>query len=181
MRYNRDMETGIMQNPADICPQGIFERLVIVPVLFYSFEDGVGEGSIVIDRELAGNIKELFEMMFREKFPLQSVIPVSDVRFGWDDERSMRANNTSAFNYRAIAGAGRLSNHARGRAIDINPFLNPEIRGGVVRPNDTTYDPSRPGTIMADSFIVSFLKERGWTWGGDWTSLKDYQHFEKAE
>jgi hypothetical protein len=173
------MEIGIRQNPAHICPQEIFERLVIVPVSFYSFGGGVGEGSIVIDRELTSDIKELFERMFREKFPLQSVIPVSDPRFGWDDEQSMRANNTSAFNYRAIAGVPKLSNHARGRAIDINPLLNPEIRGGVVRSQGAVYDPSCSGTITADSFIVSFLKGRGWTWGGDWMSLKDYQHFEK--
>jgi peptidoglycan L-alanyl-D-glutamate endopeptidase CwlK len=181
MRYNGDMEIIIVQNPASICPREIFERLVVIPVSFCSFGDGIGEGSVVIDRELADDIKELFERMFREKFSLQSVIPVSDVRFGWDDEQSMRANNTSAFNYRAIAGVAKLSNHARGRAIDINPFLNPEIRGGVVRPQGAAYDPSRRGTITADSFIVSFLKERGWTWGGDWTSLKDYQHFEKSE
>jgi hypothetical protein len=54
------------------------------------------------------------------------------------------------------------------------------MKGELVRPEGAVYDPARPGTITGDSFIVKFLKERGWTWGGDWTSLKDYQHFEKV-
>jgi hypothetical protein len=108
---------------------------------------------------------------------------VADLQFEWDDDRSMAANNTSGFNYRPMTGDGtsatRLSPHALGRAIDINPLLNPYIKGEMIKPDGAVYDPSRPGTITADSFIVKFLKKRGWTWGGDWTSLKDYQHFEK--
>jgi peptidoglycan LD-endopeptidase CwlK len=99
----------------------------------------------------------------------------------------MMANNTSGFNYRMIAGTERLSNHARGRAIDINPLLNPCIRGDFVQPAGAAYDPSRPGTLTTDSPVTQFLKARGWIWGGDWASgrdgkpLKDYQHFEKPE
>jgi hypothetical protein len=172
---------SIIQNPANICPREIFERLVLVPVRFWSFDGREDEGNIVINHDLASDVKELFDSMFREKFPLASVVPISDPRFAWDDERSMQANNTSAFNYRAIAGTTKISHHARGRAIDINPLLNPFIKGDIVQPKGAVYDLLRPGTIAADSFIVLFLKERGWTWGGDWTSLKDYQHFEKAE
>jgi hypothetical protein len=133
-------------------------------------------------------VNELFEAIFADGFPIATAIPIADLQFEWDDDRSMAANNTSGFNYRPMTGSGidgspgasRLSPHALGRAIDINPLLNPYIKGGVIKPEGAAYDPTRSGTITADSFIVKFLKERGWTWGGDWMSLKDYQHFEKV-
>lgn len=37
-----------------------------------------------------------------------------------NDNKSMSANNTSAFNYRVISGTKKLSNHSYGLAIDIN-------------------------------------------------------------
>lgn len=176
-------EEALRQNPAAPCPQEILDRQVLVEVDFYDFDGEMAEGVIVVDRDLARDVNDLFEKIFDDGFPIASAIPVADLQFEWDDERSMRANNTSGFNYRAVtgeAGAGdRLSPHALGRAIDINPLLNPYIKGDVVKPDGAAYNPSVPGTITADSFIVQFLKERGWTWGGDWMSLKDYQHFEK--
>jgi hypothetical protein len=108
------------------------------------------------------------------------VNPVAHEKFAWNDDRSMEANNTSGFNYRAITDGKKISNHALGRAIDINPLLNPYIRGEEVRPAGAIYDPTQAGTLVESSTIVRFMKERGWTWGGDWTSLKDYQHFEKV-
>lgn len=185
-------EEALRQNPAAPCPQEILDRQVLVEVDFYDFDGEMAEGVIVVDRDLARDVNDLFEEIFKDGFPIASAIPVADLQFEWDDDRSMRANNTSGFNYRPITGearvsvgagtpvaAPRLSAHALGRAIDINPLLNPYIKGDVVKPESAAYDPAIVGTIIADSFIVQFLKERGWAWGGDWTSLKDYQHFEK--
>ena len=169
---------SIVQNPASRCPQELFEQLVRVPVQFISFGAIKGGGIIEIHRDLASDVEELFQFMLAERFPLSSVRPI--VRFDWDDERSMRMNNTSGFNYRMITNTERLSNHARGRAIDINPLLNPSICGDVVQPAGAVYNPKRQGTLTADSSVTKFLKERGWTWGGDWTSPKDYQHFQKG-
>jgi peptidoglycan L-alanyl-D-glutamate endopeptidase CwlK len=125
----------------------------------------------------------VFALALQEHFPIYSVIPVSDKRFRkdgrWDDELSMEANNTSAFNYREITGGGRLSNHAYGRAIDINTFQNPYIKNGIVLPHGAKYDPSVAGTLTADHPIVRAFLQLGWVWGGNWTSPKDYQHFEK--
>ena len=180
-------EAALAQNPAFPCPQEILDRQALVEVDFYDFDGDVAEGVIVVDRDLANDVSELFEAIFADGFPIAAAVPVADLQFEWDDNRSMAANNTSGFNYRPITGAavdgagaaGRLSPHALGRAIDINPLLNPYIRGAVIKPEGAVYDPARPGTITADSFIVRFLKDHGWTWGGDWASLKDYQHFEK--
>jgi peptidoglycan L-alanyl-D-glutamate endopeptidase CwlK len=101
------------------------------------------------------------------------------VKYGWSDDESMAANNSSGFNYRYIAGTDKLSQHAYGRAIDINPLFNPYIRGDVVDPPGGVYDPSRPGTLVAGDAIVQAFEARGWTWGGRWDTRKDWHHFEK--
>ncbi len=168
------------QNPAAPCPPEVFERQVMVPVRFYTFGRRKSAGVIVVDRGVADEITELFDMIFAHRFPIASAIPISYPPFRWNDERSMIANNTSGFNYRAIAGTNRLSWHALGRAIDINPWFNPLEKNGVVRPAGAErYDPTRRGAIAPDSFIVRFLKAHDWEWGGDWRDYKDYQHFQK--
>jgi hypothetical protein len=92
----------------------------------------------------------------------------------------MLANNTSAFNYRKVTGGKYLSRHAYGFAIDINPVQNPYIKGRIVLPPNAVYDTSKPGTLACDSLVVTTFIRLGWTWGGNWKSLKDYQHFEKV-
>ena len=92
----------------------------------------------------------------------------------------MLSNNTSAFNYRMVTGGNYLSKHAYGFAIDINPVQNPYIKGDIVLPPDAVYDTSEPGTLANYSPIVKTFIRLGWTWGGNWKSLKDYQHFEKV-
>ena len=95
-------------------------------------------------------------------------------------EKAASLNNSSAFNYRLIRDTNKLSNHAFGRAIDINPAINPLIQGDKIRPEGANYDSKVPGTIIGNEEFVIYLKEKGWEWGGDWTDLKDYMHFEKA-
>jgi hypothetical protein len=103
-------------------------------------------------------------------------------RYGGKDERSMRADNTSAFNCRNVAGTSSWSEHAYGRAIDINPVENPYVG------NDGSVDPKkgRPyadrtrhakGMVQAKGAVVHAFQDSGWGWGGSWNSAKDYQHF----
>src|SRR5258706_868923 len=165
------------------CPAEIRKRQRLVRVKYYSTDKQLHQGQLVIDRDLESDIKKVFALALKEGFPIYSVIPISDKRFRkdnrWDDELSMEAINTSAFNYRQISGGGRLSNHAYGRAIDINTFLNPYIKGNIILPLGATYDPKIGGTFTADNPIVREFLRLGWDWGGNWTSPKDYQHFEK--
>src|SRR5258706_11956652 len=165
------------------CPKEIRERQKGVKLKYYSADEKIHQGQLVIDTALKDDIKKVFALALRERFPIYSVIPISDKRFRkdsrWDDELSMEANNTSAFNYREITGGGRLSNHASGRAIDINPFQNPYIKNDIVLPRGAKYDPSIAGTFTSDHPIVRAFLQLGWVWGGNWTSPKDYQHFEK--
>lgn len=165
------------------CPEEIRKRQRLITVKYYSMDNQVHQGQLVVDEELVSDLKQVFALALKEKFPIYSVIPISDKRFRkenrWDDELSMEANNSSAFNYREKTGGGELSNHAYGRAVDINTFLNPYIKGSLVLPRGATYDPKVGGTFTAESLIVREFLRLGWSWGGNWKSPIDYQHFEK--
>lgn len=168
-----------LQNPNNLCPPEVLSRQKIVPVKYFNFEKKLQNGAIIVDFDLEKDIRELFEFMLHIKFPLSSVTPISDPLFLFDDNLSMGANNTSGFNYRFIANTKKFSQHAFGRAIDINPFLNPYIVNGVVLPSGATYDLNKPGTLFSNHPVVQFLKNHDWIWGGDWQEPIDYQHFEK--
>lgn len=172
-------EEALAQNPAFIAPKDIIDSLELFDVLYYSFENKLHKGQLVMHKDVVSDVQEIFSLLCEEKFPIQSCIPISDKRFTWDDEASMQANNTSAYNYRFVARTNRLSNHAQGFAIDINPLFNPQIIGEFVQPKGAVYDKNRRGTIIANSPIVTLFKERGWNWGGDWEERTDYQHFSK--
>ena len=167
------------------CPDEIRNRQKLITVLYYSFDLKIHQGQLVMDGELAQDIRKIFELALKEKFPIQSVLPISHAKFRkdgrWDDDLSMAANNTSGFNYRLITGGTKLSNHAYGRAIDINPVQNPYIKGELVLPSGADYDATRAGTLTADHVITKAFLELGWEWGGNWDTRKDYQHFEKPQ
>ena len=167
----------------DACPVAIRDRQELFTVEYLGFDGKVHLGQIVADRELVDDLKSVFRFAREANYPIQSVIPISHTRFRkdgrWDDDLSMEANNTSAFNYRKITGGTKLSMHALGRAIDINPMQNPYIRGEIVLPPDAKYNPKAPGTLTKDHVVVKAFLKLGWEWGGDWTTRKDYQHFEK--
>ncbi len=161
-----------------ILPPEIKENLVLIQVQYYSFDNRLHQGQIILHKELSNDLIKIFESIRDRQFPVAKVIPI--VYYGWDDEKSMEDNNTSAFNYRFIAGTKKLSNHSSGRAIDINPLLNPYIRKDLHQPKGSVYDPDRKGTIIKNSFLVNEFRQLGWDWGGDWKDRKDYQHFEKV-
>jgi hypothetical protein len=117
--------------------------------------------------------------LFNAHFPFRRIWLID--AYGSDDRRSMAANNTSAFNCRYVAGTTRWSEHAYGRAIDINPIQNPYVSGSYVSPaaGRAYADRSRraPGMIHAGDVVVRAFASIGWKWGGYWRSSKDYQHF----
>jgi len=165
------------------CPLNIKSRQRLINVKYYSFDDKIHQGQLVVDRDLADDIEFAFGEALKEKFPIYSVIPMSHVSFRksglWDDNLSMEANNSSCFNYRTIANSNIISLHASGRAIDINPVQNPYISGNTVLPVNSVYDLDVRGTLTGENIIVITLLSRGWEWGGNWAELKDYQHLEK--
>lgn len=159
-------------------PKEIIDNLILLDVNYYNFDKKYCKGQLVIHKKLAAEVEEVFNIIEENKFPIEKCIPI--VKYNWDDNESMAENNTSAFNYRTIAGTNRLSNHSEGRAIDINPFQNPAIyKNGKIAPKGAKYETNQLGTLKDNDKIVSAFKNLGWRWGGDWTSLKDYQHFDK--
>ncbi len=160
-------------------PGNIKTDLRLVDVYYYSFDDKLHKGQLVIHKDLVNDIEWIFEMLKEKRFPIKRVIPV--VRYNWSDDESMKANNTSAFNYRLVANTNRFSNHSTGKAIDINPWQNPQIIDGKASPEGAVYNPKVNGTISKRSIVVKLFKERGWSWGGDWKTRTDYQHFEKLK
>jgi hypothetical protein len=140
----------------------------------------VRTGELVVHADSADAIVSVFRRLFDLRFPIARMELVD--AFDGDDERSMAANNTSAFNCREISGRpGTLSEHAYGRAIDINPLVNPWVRGGTVDPpQGAAYaDRSRrvPGGIYAGDDVVQAFAAIGWRWAGAWQGSKDHQHF----
>ena len=146
----------------------------------WGFAGEVREGELVVHADWAEAIVAVFRALFEDRFPVEQVRLVDE--FGGDDDRSMAANNTSAFNCRAATGSTRWSEHAYGRAIDINPIQNPYVmRSGAVLPPEgaahARRDPATPGLITTDGPVVAAFDAIGWHWGGRWSSGKDYQHF----
>ncbi|MDP1992241.1 MAG: M15 family metallopeptidase [Syntrophales bacterium] len=172
-----DFPGGIVGTSA---PLEVIEVLCLISVRYVGFDGRRYEGQLVVHRELAADLGEIFALMETLKFPVAGVVPI--VRYGWSDEASMVANNASAFNYRTVAGTDRLSCHATGRAVDINPRWNPAIYpDGRIAPMGAVYRPGNPGTFTDEHPVVFAFRERGWRWGGHFTHMKDYHHFEKRE
>ncbi len=158
-------------------PKNILDNLELVNVYYYGFDDNLRKGQLVVHKDVAEEIEEIFDFIKKSKFPLDKVVPLS--AYNWSDEESMKDNNTSAFNYRFISGTRVISKHASGLALDINPLLNPYVKNGINTPEGSTYDTTKAGTLTVNSPLVKEFKKKGWKWGGDWKNLKDYQHFEK--
>jgi hypothetical protein len=161
----------------DSIPGSLKNKLHIVGVYYYGFDNKLHKGQVVIRKELSKEIKEIFIEIKNSRFPINKVVPI--IKYNWSDIASMEDNNSSAFNYRNVKNTRLISSHAKGIAIDINPLLNPQIKHGRVTPPSIVYDPSKPGTLTAHSIVVRAFIKKGWQWGGQWQTTKDYQHFEK--
>jgi hypothetical protein len=146
-----------------------------------SYMDPAGRevlGELVVHQGVVFAVAVAFREMWDARFPITSMALVDD--FGGDDDASMAAGNTSAFNCRMVTGGARFSEHAYGRAIDINPVENPYVSSAAVSPPaGVAYldrGNLRAGMLVAGSVPVSSFERLGWGWGGRWGSPVDYQH-----
>ncbi|HEX8488912.1 MAG TPA: CapA family protein [Propionibacteriaceae bacterium] len=161
------------------------EDLRYLRLSYWDFGGRARKGELLVAAKHADALVGVFRKLYAAKFPLERMRLVSD--YDGDDDKSMAANNTSAFNCRTVAGTQRWSEHSSGAAIDLNPVQNPYVTdSGIAPPAGEAYARSRDrrssveGLITADSVVVRAFREAGWEWGGDWTSSKDYQHFSAA-
>ncbi len=171
-------QLGSSYTPASGCVPP--DALRAVDLTHWGYDGTVHQGRLIIASAEAERVAAIFGDLYAARFPIERVEPVD--RYGADDEASMRANNTSGYNCRTIAGTTTLSNHAFGRAIDVNPLHNPYVRGEAVDPPEgapwADRSNRRPGMIFGGDAVVAAFAARGWGWGGSWTS-PDFQHFDK--
>jgi len=162
------------------CPVG-FADLRLLTVSHWGFDGQPHRGRLVVNRDASAAMLRTMRSLYRLRFPIRQMRLVD--AYGADDHRSMAADNTSAFNCRFIAGSGGVwSEHAYGRAIDVNPLENPYVTesGYVSPPAGAPYaDRSRQrrGMIQRGGPVVDAFAAAGWEWGGSWPWPRDYQHF----
>ena len=172
----RTRMTGVSWRPG--CPVTL-GQLRLLRLSYWGFDHAVHQGELIVNASAAASLTEAFRQLLAARFPIRQMRVVDD--FGGDDERSMLADNTSAFNCRLVPGTSAWSQHAYGLAVDINPFENPEIADGKADPPAAAAwaDRSRssPAIIRDSDAAWRAFRDIGWTWGGDWRSPKDYMHF----
>ena len=159
------------------------DDLRYVRVLHVNEEGKILTGEIVVNVAIADEVCEIFRELYEAHYPIERMRLADD--YEADDIASMEDNNSSGFNYRPIEGTSRPSKHALGLAIDINTFYNPYYRysDDFVSPEASAQylDRSKdfPYKIEEGDLCYRLFTEHGYTWGGHWKSVKDYQHFEK--
>lgn len=162
------------------------EDLRYLRLLHYDIDGNIRLGELICHKSIATDLVEIFRELYKAQYPIEKMTLIDE--YNADDNASMRDNNSSAFNYRMKTAGKTLSKHAFGLAIDINPLYNPYVK---TRSNGQQYiepanaapyaDRSRPShyKITHDDICCKLFKQHGFKWGGDWKTIKDYQHFEK--
>jgi len=163
------------------CPTDIND-LAYLEISHWGTDDKKHRGAMIVHKLLAFEVLEIFSDLYTNKFPIEQMRLVDE--FDGDDNLSMAANNTSAFNCRRSTGDhNRLSAHAFGTAIDINPLMNPYVNRTKTLPENGRKYKNRAlkakGLIRKNDACYQAFVKRGWIWGGSWERSKDYQHFEK--
>ena len=166
------------------------DDLSYVNVLYNDFDGNVAQGELICNNSIALDLVEIFEELYRNGYQFERIELIDE--YGGDDTLSMEHNNTSCFNYRIVDGSNHLSKHAYGLAIDINPFYNPYVVFNKDGSGETYISPKGsevyadrskdfPYKIDENDLCYKLFIEHGFTWGGNWNSSKDYQHFQKVE
>lgn len=162
------------------------DDLRYLKVLYIDFDGETQNGEIICNKAIAEDLLEIFSELYQAAYPIEKIRLIDE--YNADDTVSITANNTSCFNYRVVDGSTTLSKHALGLAIDINPFYNPYVTypNGKVRISPIGSEPYAdrgwdfPHKIDENDLCFKLFQEHGFTWGGNWKTLKDYQHFQKA-
>jgi hypothetical protein len=165
------------------CPVGPAD-LRLLRLAYWDFAGKPMVGEIVVHRDVAADITAVFRRLFAARFPIRRLALVDE--YGGSDDRSMAADNTSGFNCRKAVASGlpAWSQHAFGRAIDVNPVENPYLFDGRVLPPRgaafTDRADERPGMAVPGGVLVKAFAAVGWQWNGARRGAPDYQHFSRT-
>ena len=156
-------------------------RLRRVRLTYWGFDDRAHKGALIANEDAVPDLVPVFSRLYAARFPIRRLRPIDT--YGGNDERSLEADNTAAFNCRYVIGPGprRWSVHAYGEAVDVNPVENPYLESGRVHPRAgrayLNRARIRPGMAVRGGVLVRVFAAVGWQWGGRWTGSPDYQHF----
>ncbi|MGK2928141.1 MAG: M15 family metallopeptidase [Acidimicrobiales bacterium] len=160
---------------SEACPVDL-DQLRYMTLPFWGFDGLLHTGELLVHADAVAVVVAGFSALFDRRFPIESM-QITTVA-GLDAPMTGDGNNTSAFVCRPSRGSTSWSEHARGRAVDINPFHNPYVKGDLVLPELASIYADRgalrPGMLTADD--VAGFTSAGWGWGGGWHSLKDHMH-----
>ena len=160
-------------------------------MLHRNFNNDIQVGEMIVNKSVADEVLGIFKQLFSDGYQIYSMYLIDNFwekNAGTADWNSIEANNTSCFCYRAATGGSKLSKHALGRAIDINPMQNPYVTYKDGKPqyshsNAADYVSNRSSkkahVITTSDKAYKLFTKKGWSWGGNWSSPKDYQHFQK--
>ncbi len=163
------------------CPVGL-DKLSYIQLKYRDFKGKERVGELIVNSAISSKVCRVFRALYNGSYPIRQMRLVSD--FKANDDASMKADNTSAFNCRLMTGSkSKWSNHSYGLAIDLNPFENPYIsKSGKVSPKEGSKFAKREhfnkALLLRDDIAVKAFLNEGFIWGGNWHSVKDYQHFE---
>lgn len=149
--------------------------IVTITVEYIDFDGNEKSGDLEVHKDVQNEVKSIFNEIKDLQFPIFQIKTIDN--YNYDDEESVKANNSSAYNFRFVSNTTKLSDHAIGLAIDINPVQNPWIHPSAL--NLFPYNIDAKGTIIDNDEVVNIFKKYGWSWGGYWRN-PDYQHFFKS-
>ena len=181
-RIGPSVRRGMRSHDPETCPVPLADLRHLV-VTHVGFDGRARRGELVVHADVAADVVDVFAALYADRFPIERMLLVDE--YGGDDDRSMAANNTSGYNCRRVAGQPRWSDHAYGRAIDINPVQNPYVVGNDVRPpagrrflhvDRGAGSRPQPGVIRDGDVVRREFARLGWAWGGLYAD-PDFQHF----
>jgi hypothetical protein len=160
------------------CPVSL-DQLRTVRATHKGYDGKDHTGTLVVNQAVASTVATALRRLYAAGVPIRKMRPIE--AYGGNDWKSIEDDNTSAFNCRRATGSSNWSNHAYGRAIDINPIENPYVTssGSVAHKASVTFvkRTAGPGVATPGSPMVKIFDNLGWGWGGTWSGTKDYQHF----
>jgi len=169
------------------CPVPL-KDLRYLKLKYLDFDGQTREGEMIVHKDVAREVVNIFNELYAIDYPIHKMKLVSAYKA--NDWQSIEADNTSAFNCRNATGSKKWSKHSYGKAIDINPIENPYISrtGHISHKASLTYKkrvhqknkyPKNRAVLLKHDQATEIFKKYGWKWGGDWSRVKDYQHFSK--
>ena len=167
------------------CPVGL-SQLRLLTVTYHDFAGRSQTGQLIVNGRFAHPLARVFRRLYALHFPIHHM-QFTDV-YGTKKQQPRDNDVSGSFECRQAvpspcsggSGTGSWSEHAFGRAVDLNPVENPYVGCGMSRdPRSRKYfNRSIHRRGMVTRKVRAAFASIGWGWGGSWAgNTKDYMHF----